>query len=59
MTKIQDLANPNCEECGGEGTCDYVRGEDSFISECEVCFPGGLDNSDDDYDAWRDNQLWK
>lgn len=57
MNKIQRLANPNCEECGGEGICHYARGEDDYTDTCDTCFPGGLDNSDDEYDEWRDNQL--
>ncbi len=49
-------ANPDCEECGGEGVCHYARGEDSYTDYCDVCFPNGFDEGDDAYDAWRDNQ---
>lgn len=36
---ISQHANQNCEECGGEGWCDYARGEDSEQLPCQVCFP--------------------
>ncbi len=39
LTKISDLAKPECEECGGEGYNDYARGEDSEELPCEKCFP--------------------
>ena len=32
-----DGANPDCEDCGGEGVCEYARGEDSFTELCETC----------------------
>jgi len=35
---ISDMANADCEECGGEGYCDYARGEDSEELPCQVCF---------------------
>ena len=58
--KPSDGANPNCEDCGGEGTCEYARGEDSITDLCETCY--GKDscmddlNEDDDYDQWKDAQ---
>ena len=45
-------ANPDCEECGGEGVCHYARGEDDYTDVCDVCFPGGLPEDDDE--GWRE-----
>ena len=39
LTKISDLAKPECEECGGEGYVSYARGEDAEDLPCEKCFP--------------------
>lgn len=49
--------NPDCEACGGEGFCEYAMGEDSYPDYCDVCFPNGYDPGDQDYDAWRDDQI--
>ncbi len=56
--KIHNLANPECDDCGGEGLCDYARGEDSFTDVCDTCFPNGMpDLEADEYDIWRDDHL--
>lgn len=34
-----DHANPDCEDCGGEGWCEYGRGEDSERLPCQTCYP--------------------
>jgi len=59
--KPSDGANENCEDCGGEGTCEYARGEDCFTDLCETCY--GKDacmddlNEDDTYDRMKDDEM--
>ena len=52
--KISDHANPNCEECGGEGWCDYDDHHgDSEQLPCQVCFPpskGALQTNWEDFE---------
>lgn len=51
---MQNKANPNCDECMGEGICDY--GNYAFSSDgvqtlpCQKCFPNSSwqDFNDDD-----------
>ena len=43
LADISDLANPECEECGGEGICHYARGDRGFNEECPKCFPLGVE----------------
>ena len=57
-TKIHELANSDCEACGGEGICCYAMGEDGYDDVCDVCFPHGMpDFEADEYDQWGDNQM--
>lgn len=50
--KLSDYADPNCEECGGEGHVTYGGGRDPDGEElpCQVCFKGASweDLRDDD-----------
>ena len=54
MTNVSRSANPNCDECMGEGICDY--GNYAFSSDgvqtlpCQKCFPNSSwqDFNDDD-----------
>ena len=39
MNQLANMANPDCEECGGEGHCSYAKGEDSEELPCDKCFP--------------------
>ena len=32
------MIDPNCEECGGEGSVDYGRGEDEKYLPCQKCY---------------------
>ncbi len=34
-----DRANPNCDECEGEGIVGYAKGEDCEDLPCQKCFP--------------------
>jgi hypothetical protein len=47
-----DLADPNCEECGGEGVCEYAEpytsGENSVEGLCDTC-PQLKDLCEDDF----------
>lgn len=37
---FSDNANSNCEECGGEGICDYDDHHgDAEELPCQVCYP--------------------
>ena len=33
------MIDPYCEECEGEGSADYGRGEDVEELPCQKCFP--------------------
>jgi hypothetical protein len=44
-----------CDECDGEGVCDYGYGEDVRTYACEKCSDGG-DEDDLAYDRFRDDQ---
>lgn len=41
MTRLSDMADPNCEECGGEGHVVYGGGRDPDGEDlpCQKCFP--------------------
>ncbi len=37
---IQEMAKPDCDECGGEGTQFYQTAvDDGYDVPCEKCFP--------------------
>jgi len=44
-----------CDECDGEGVCDYGFGEDVRTYPCEKCSDGG-DEDDLAYDRMRDDE---
>ncbi len=57
----RENADSNCEECGGEGVCEYAKGlDDSYVDICDKCYPSMIShdlNEDDAYDEWRDSQM--
>lgn len=55
--RIQERANPDCPDCGGEGICCYAIGDDGYDDICDTCFPNGWSDDDEGYDAWKDDQL--
>lgn len=58
--KLSDYANPECEDCGGEGVCEYARGEDTFTDICDTCFKGQTAEDlfeDDRYEELRDERI--
>ncbi len=51
------MTDPDCEECGGTGQCDYAFGEDVRTMACEVCNDGGDEpDADRAYDEMKDRQ---
>jgi len=54
---LSEMADPNCENCGGEGIVfHFTSVDDGYEKECSKCFPDGLDDGDRAYDEWKDGQ---
>lgn len=51
------MTDPNCPECGGTGTVDYLTSvDDTKPMACEKCNGDDFDE-DRAYDEFRDNQI--
>jgi hypothetical protein len=50
-----DISDIPCDECGGEGVCEYGRGDEVREYACEKCNPNGNEPDEDaEYERHRD-----
>jgi hypothetical protein len=54
--KLTDYANPECEECEGEGYYDVAVRDDSEAIPCQKCFPPEKNQLETTWEDLRDDE---
>lgn len=57
LTKLSDMARPDCDECGGEGFCTYDDHHgDGIDLPCQECFPPEKNQLETSWEDLRDDE---
>ena len=53
--RISEMANADCEECGGEGHYDVAYRDDAITIPCQKCFPPAQGQIETSWEDLRDD----